>query len=256
MEILGRKTLGSASRSGTCNKNFIIRKQLILLASFRNDFLILNPCRAAARLLELRVPNPWRISRLSLLNVVCCQRSLIRAYHSSRGIVSNVVCLSVIVKPRYLSSVQWGLSCEEKNNEFFNMWHDDFKARNLFGRWIDVHNNRPWNTNRCCWRQMTHHKILLQQDNTAHTNTKISSAGAHSWGRVWRSSPQVWSIRHKFYCRLGCLQKSPRYRPNDVARRSKVYGIVFPCLSRDEHWSFSWEENVHCAEWELEVFRK
>jgi len=37
---------------------------------------------------------------LSLVNVVCYQMSLRRAYHSSRGVLPSVVCLSVIVKTR------------------------------------------------------------------------------------------------------------------------------------------------------------
>jgi len=61
-------------------------------------------------------------------------------------------------------------------------------------------------------------------------NTANSSAGAHSWGRVRPSSPQVWPIRHNFYCRLGCLQMSLQYKPNEVAGRSKTYGILSPCL--------------------------
>jgi hypothetical protein len=36
----------------------------------------------------------------SLVSVVCCQRSLRRAGHSSRGILLGVVCLSVTAKPR------------------------------------------------------------------------------------------------------------------------------------------------------------
>jgi hypothetical protein len=37
---------------------------------------------------------------LSVVSAVCCQRSLHRADHSSRGVLPNVVFLSVIVKPR------------------------------------------------------------------------------------------------------------------------------------------------------------
>jgi hypothetical protein len=37
---------------------------------------------------------------LSLTSVLCCQRSLRRADHSSRGVLLRVVCLSVIAKPR------------------------------------------------------------------------------------------------------------------------------------------------------------
>jgi hypothetical protein len=36
----------------------------------------------------------------SLLSVVCCQMSLHRADHSSRGILPSVVCPSVNTKPR------------------------------------------------------------------------------------------------------------------------------------------------------------
>jgi len=39
--------------------------------------------------------------RLSLVSVVCCQKSLYREDHSSRGFLPSVVCLSVIVKPRW-----------------------------------------------------------------------------------------------------------------------------------------------------------
>ena len=41
---------------------------------------------------------------LSLVIVVCCQEEvcLIRADHSSRGVLMNFVCLSMIVKPRKL----------------------------------------------------------------------------------------------------------------------------------------------------------
>ena len=41
------------------------------------------------------------IGCLSLVSVVCCQRSLRRADHSSRGVLPSVVCLSVIVRPRW-----------------------------------------------------------------------------------------------------------------------------------------------------------
>jgi len=45
---------------------------------------------------------------LSLVTVVCCQRSLRRTVHSSRGALLSVVCLSVIVKPRqWRSPGQW-----------------------------------------------------------------------------------------------------------------------------------------------------
>ena len=37
---------------------------------------------------------------LFVVSVVCCQRSLHRADHSSRGVLPSVVCLSVIVKTR------------------------------------------------------------------------------------------------------------------------------------------------------------
>jgi hypothetical protein len=40
---------------------------------------------------------------LSLVSVVCCQRSVRRTDHSSGGVQPSVVCLSVIISPR-----QWG----------------------------------------------------------------------------------------------------------------------------------------------------
>jgi len=37
---------------------------------------------------------------MSVVSVVCCQRSVRRADHSSRGVLPSVVCLSVIMNPR------------------------------------------------------------------------------------------------------------------------------------------------------------
>ena len=47
--------------------------------------------------------NPARGMKVYLLWVLCVIRSLHWADHSSRGVVLNVMCLSVMVKPR-----QWG----------------------------------------------------------------------------------------------------------------------------------------------------
>ena len=57
----------------------------------------MQPIPVAARLLGLQVSNPtWGHARLSLVRVVCCQRSLRRADHSARGVLSSVLYLSVI----------------------------------------------------------------------------------------------------------------------------------------------------------------
>jgi hypothetical protein len=58
---------------------------------------------AAACMLGLRVRIPAGHGGVYLVSVVCRQRSVRRAYHSSRVVLPSVVCLSVIVKPR-----QWG----------------------------------------------------------------------------------------------------------------------------------------------------
>jgi hypothetical protein len=50
------------------------------------------------------------------VSVVCCQRSLIRADHSSRGVLPSVVCLNVIAKTVVVS-----LYCG-CFNLFFNVW--------------------------------------------------------------------------------------------------------------------------------------
>ena len=55
---------------------------------------------SAARLLGLWVRIPPGHGRLSVVSVVCCQRYLRRADHSSRGVLPTVVCLCVIVKPQ------------------------------------------------------------------------------------------------------------------------------------------------------------
>ena len=56
---------------------------------------------AATRLLGLWVRIPPESGYLSLVIVVCCQEeSLRRADQSSTGVLPNVMCLSVMVKPQ------------------------------------------------------------------------------------------------------------------------------------------------------------
>jgi len=46
--------------------------------------------------------NPAGVMDVCLVNVECCQIEVsATANHSSRGVVTSVVCLSVIVKPGY-----------------------------------------------------------------------------------------------------------------------------------------------------------
>jgi hypothetical protein len=40
-----------------------------------------------------------RVHGLPLVGVVCCQSSLRRTDHSSRGVLPNIVCLNVIMNP-------------------------------------------------------------------------------------------------------------------------------------------------------------
>jgi len=54
---------------------------------------------AATRLLGSEFESHRVHGCLSVVSVVCCQRSPRRADHSSRGVLPTVVCLSVIVKP-------------------------------------------------------------------------------------------------------------------------------------------------------------
>jgi hypothetical protein len=57
----------------------------------------------AARLLELRVRIPlWNMDMYLFVSVVCCQVEVsATADHTPRGLLPNVVCLSVIVKPQH-----------------------------------------------------------------------------------------------------------------------------------------------------------
>jgi hypothetical protein len=55
---------------------------------------------AAPCLLGLRVQIP-PLSRMSPVSVLYCQVSALRrADHSSRGVITSVLCLSAMVKPR------------------------------------------------------------------------------------------------------------------------------------------------------------
>ena len=57
-------------------------------------------CVCDRSLVGIALWNPAEGIDACLLSVVCCQRTLRQAYHSSRGYLPNVLCLSVIVKPR------------------------------------------------------------------------------------------------------------------------------------------------------------
>jgi hypothetical protein len=54
--------------------------------------------------LKLRVRSLQGHGYLSLVSVVCCQRSLHRADHLFRGVLLRVVLLNVIVKSEYFGS--------------------------------------------------------------------------------------------------------------------------------------------------------
>jgi hypothetical protein len=61
--------------------------------------------------------NPAAGTDVCVLCVLCVvrQRSLRRTYHVSRGVLPDVVCLSVTVKPRHEEAVaHWGLLRHEK----------------------------------------------------------------------------------------------------------------------------------------------
>jgi hypothetical protein len=88
---------------------------------------------AVVRLLRLRVRIPPKYGCLSLVSGVCCQRSLRRADHSSRGVLPNAVCLNECDLETWTIRRPWIIRAVEpwKKETYINLSYDVTQVRTI-----------------------------------------------------------------------------------------------------------------------------